>query len=73
MKDVQDRGDLPPKPQPEMSLKELLQRRGVQVVDWDAYLRINDEETSPEHKRNPEQPREKITEWNELLQAASKD
>jgi hypothetical protein len=51
-------------------LQGLLQERGVHVVDWAAYLHINDAETSPDHKRNQDQPREKITQWELLLHAA---
>jgi adrenodoxin-NADP+ reductase len=52
------------------SLQQLLNDREVQVVDWKAYLRINEQETSAKHLRNPKQPREKLTAWQELLEAA---
>jgi adrenodoxin-NADP+ reductase len=52
------------------SLQQLLNDRKVQVVDWKSYLRINEKETSTEHLRNPQQPREKLTDWQELLEAA---
>jgi adrenodoxin-NADP+ reductase len=48
----------------------LLQDRGIKIVDWESYQRINSVETSPQHKRHPDQPREKLTSWNELLDAA---
>lgn len=52
------------------SIKGLLEQRGVEFVDWEAYRRIDAAETSEEHKRNPEQPREKFTTIEELLQVA---
>ncbi|KAL3918367.1 MAG: hypothetical protein SGILL_004266, partial [Bacillariaceae sp.] len=74
MKDIQDDNNTSAREAkdspPSLPLQQLLEDRGVQVVDWKAYLRINDKEMSPSHKRNPEQPREKITEWQELLLAA---
>jgi adrenodoxin-NADP+ reductase len=59
-----------PKAQTQSLLKQLLEERNVQVVDWDSYLRINDQETSPKRLRSPNQPREKLTEWQDLLEAA---
>jgi adrenodoxin-NADP+ reductase len=69
MKDVQENNTVR-KPRPVTDLQGLLQERGVHVVDWAAYLHINDAETSPDHKRNQDQPREKITQWELLLHAA---
>ena len=51
-------------------LKELLQERGVDYVDWDGYQRIEVAESSSQHKRHPDQPREKITSRQELLVVA---
>jgi NADPH-dependent glutamate synthase beta subunit-like oxidoreductase len=59
-----------PKPQSSSSLQDLLQERGVKVVDWEAYQRIDATETSDERRRHPEQPREKITALQELLNVA---
>jgi NADPH-dependent glutamate synthase beta subunit-like oxidoreductase len=52
------------------SLKVLLEERSVAFVDWEAYRRIDATEMSDGHKRNPEQPREKFTTTQELLQIA---
>jgi NADPH-dependent glutamate synthase beta subunit-like oxidoreductase len=52
------------------SLSQLLQERGVAAVDWNAYQKIDAAETSDKRKRNSEQPREKITSREELLQVA---
>mmetsp|Transcript_17208 Transcript_17208/g.41785 ORF Transcript_17208/g.41785 Transcript_17208/m.41785 type:complete len:219 (-) Transcript_17208:2468-3124(-) len=49
----------------------LLKERRVQIVDWDAYQRIDDYEQSPEHKRHPDQPREKVTSKSKLLEIAA--
>lgn len=50
------------------NLKESLRARGVQVIDWDAYRRIDDKEKSL--KRSEQQPREKITDLEELIETA---
>jgi adrenodoxin-NADP+ reductase len=74
MKDVKDRTNnilVSPKPTPTIPLRELLEGRGVQIVDWSAYQRINDMETSEVHKRNPKQPREKIVDREDLLRVAA--
>lgn len=51
-------------------LQELLEERGVEYVNWEAYQRIDAAETNVHHKRNTEQPREKFTTREELLQIA---
>jgi adrenodoxin-NADP+ reductase len=53
------------------SLKELLESRNVQIVDWNSYQCIDAVETSPERKRSDSQPREKLPSYQELLEAAS--
>lgn len=52
-------------------LDTVLQRRNVQVVDWDGYCRIDEVEMSAERKRHIDQPREKITNRDDLLRIAS--
>ena len=54
------------------SLKAWLEEEKKQrnVIDWNGYEKINSVETSKEHKRHPEQPREKLIHWDELLYAA---
>ena len=52
------------------SLSELLQERGVNVVNWTAYQKIDAAETDDESKRNVEQPREKVVSREELLRIA---
>ncbi len=60
-----------PKPETHITpLHVLLHQRGVEYVDWEAYQRIDTAEMSAKHKRNPEQPREKFTTREELLQIA---
>ncbi|KAG7363803.1 pyridine nucleotide-disulfide oxidoreductase [Nitzschia inconspicua] len=54
------------------TLMQLLDGRGVKVIDWESYLRINATETNPNRLRSPQQPREKLTERKDLLQAAAK-
>ena len=55
-----------------LSLKELLIERNVQIVDWDGYQRIDDVETNDvKRKRHPDQPREKFTTKEELLEVAA--
>jgi hypothetical protein len=49
---------------------DILKERQVNVVDWDAYQRIDHEETRLERKRSELQPREKIPTYAELLKAA---
>jgi adrenodoxin-NADP+ reductase len=52
------------------NVMQLLEQRGVQVVDWPAYERIDTAETNPTAKRSEKQPREKITTRLKLLEAA---
>jgi len=60
------------------TLKDLLEERNIRFVDWDAYRRIENCESSEDktenavghQKRHSDQPREKIVERNILLQAA---
>jgi NADPH-dependent glutamate synthase beta subunit-like oxidoreductase len=56
----------------QLSLKAWLEQEKNQenVIDWNGYQKINSVETSKEHKRHPEQPREKLIHWDELLDAA---
>lgn len=54
-----------------ISLKSLLEKRGVKVVDWDAYERIDATETDDSRKRSKDQPREKLHSIDEMLRAAS--
>jgi NADPH-dependent glutamate synthase beta subunit-like oxidoreductase len=51
-------------------LYSLLKQQNVSVVDWAAFQNIDAAETSSERKRSDIQPREKITEVKELLDAA---
>jgi NADPH-dependent glutamate synthase beta subunit-like oxidoreductase len=68
---LHDAASASPKPGTgQSSLKVLLEERSVPFVDWEAYQRVDSTEMSDEHKRNPEQPREKFTTKEELLQAA---
>ena len=69
-----------PKSSPSTSpLTDLLKERNVRFVDWDAYRRIEDCESSEakgenalEHKkRHPDQPREKIVDRETLLRAGN--
>ena len=46
----------------------LLRKRGVQVVDWEAYKTINNYEKDPSRLRSKTQPREKIVDVNKMLQ-----
>jgi NADPH-dependent glutamate synthase beta subunit-like oxidoreductase len=57
----------------EGSLLELLKERGVQVVDWRGYQKIDAAEMDAARRRHPDQPREKFTTRRELLEAASAD
>lgn len=52
------------------SLKALLEERGVKVVDWSSYERIDAVETDDSRKRSKDQPREKLSTIDEMLQAA---
>jgi adrenodoxin-NADP+ reductase len=52
------------------SLLSILGKRGVQFVGWDGYQRIVDREK--EIRRSDKQPREKLTNVAEMLQAARK-
>ncbi|CAB9522373.1 Probable ferredoxin/ferredoxin--NADP reductase [Seminavis robusta] len=51
-------------------LLELLQQRGVHVVSWSDFQKIDAKETSASYKRTDQQPREKIVELDEMLEAA---
>jgi NADPH-dependent glutamate synthase beta subunit-like oxidoreductase len=51
-------------------LEVLLKERGVEYVDWDGYQRIDVAESSSQRKRHADQPREKITSRQELLDVA---
>ena len=53
------------------SLAEILMKRNVMFVDWSGVQRIEAAESSPERKRSPQQPREKLTSRQELLKAAA--
>jgi adrenodoxin-NADP+ reductase len=52
----------------QMSIDDLLREREVQVVRWDDYRRIEEAELG--RRRSEEQPREKITDLDELLRVA---
>jgi adrenodoxin-NADP+ reductase len=52
-------------------LQFLLEERGVQVVDWSSYERIDAAETDESRKRSKDQPREKICSISEMLDVAS--
>jgi adrenodoxin-NADP+ reductase len=62
-------------------LEELLQERKIRFVEWDAYRRIEQCESSNSEnenvvghrKRHPDQPREKIVDRETLLRAAEAD
>mmetsp|Transcript_34129 Transcript_34129/g.51481 ORF Transcript_34129/g.51481 Transcript_34129/m.51481 type:complete len:401 (+) Transcript_34129:959-2161(+) len=49
-------------------LNLLLKERGVKIVDWDFYRKIDAEEKTPGRLRSERQPREKITSVQEMLQ-----
>lgn len=53
------------------SLQSLLEKRGVRVVDWSSYERIDAVETDESRKRSKDQPREKLSTIDEMLRAAS--
>jgi NADPH-dependent glutamate synthase beta subunit-like oxidoreductase len=59
-----------PTPEKRGTLAELLRQRKVAVVDWDGVQRIEAVEASENRKRTPCQQREKLTQRDELLQAA---
>jgi NADPH-dependent glutamate synthase beta subunit-like oxidoreductase len=68
---IVDTVKLSAKPKPvSKSLQDLLQQRDVQIIDWKAYRRIDAAERSKDRIRNESQPREKITDRKEQLQAA---
>jgi len=52
------------------SIDALLETRGVEYVDWKAYQNIDAAEMNALSKRHPDQPREKITIVDELINAA---
>lgn len=62
--------DKDPKHDASNSLADLLMQRGVPVVKWSGFQKINKEETSISRKRSERQPREKLTDIRELLKAA---
>mmetsp|Transcript_5255 Transcript_5255/g.11708 ORF Transcript_5255/g.11708 Transcript_5255/m.11708 type:complete len:138 (-) Transcript_5255:48-461(-) len=70
MEDLKERKGFPAKEEPSSSLSSLLRNRGVQVVDWSAYQRINAVECEERRKRDPQQPREKLVDREELLRVA---
>jgi adrenodoxin-NADP+ reductase len=51
-------------------LLSLLQNRGVRVVDWKSYQKIEEAESDPRRKRSAEQPRQKISNHDELVKIA---
>jgi len=51
-------------------LLSLLQSRGVQVVNWNAYQKIEAFESNSRRKRSPKQPREKISDHDQLIHVA---
>jgi hypothetical protein len=65
-------GQLPNNVSGRDGLVHLLEQRGIQVVDWDAYNKINECEQDPHRKRTDTQPREKITSVEEMLQLCQK-
>lgn len=66
-----DLDEQPIKRRSDGSLKSLLEDRGVKVVDWACYERIDAFETDESRRRSKEQPREKITTVEEMIAAAS--
>jgi adrenodoxin-NADP+ reductase len=70
---LHDMAGLTPKSNSSPPLRDLLEARGVQYVDWESYRRIDAAETNSERKRHPGQPREKITRLEELLNVARGD
>ena len=51
-------------------LESILKERGVQIVQWEAYQRIELAEADPRRKRHADQPREKIPDRDDLLKIA---
>jgi adrenodoxin-NADP+ reductase len=51
-------------------LFSLLKNRGVRVVDWKSYQKIEEAESDPRRKRSVEQPRQKISSHDELVKVA---
>ena len=49
----------------------LLNHRGVQPVDWNAYEKIDNSEKKPDRLRSPSQPRQKIVSIEEMLKISS--
>lgn len=54
-------------PMGRQGLDDLLRKRDVQVVDWEAYKTINNYEKDPSRLRSEVQPREKIVDVHEML------
>jgi NADPH-dependent glutamate synthase beta subunit-like oxidoreductase len=54
---------------PSGDIQSLLEERSVDVVRWDGYMRIEDEERN--RRRSESQPREKITDINDMLKTAN--
>ena len=54
---------------PSGDIQSLLEERSVNVVRWDGYMRIEDEER--ERRRSESQPREKITDIDAMLKTAN--
>jgi NADPH-dependent glutamate synthase beta subunit-like oxidoreductase len=55
---------------PSGDIQSLLEERSVDVVRWDGYMRIEREERK--RRRSESQPREKITDINDMLHTANK-
>jgi NADPH-dependent glutamate synthase beta subunit-like oxidoreductase len=55
--------------QPSGDIQSLLKDRSVDIVRWDGYMRIEDEERN--RRRSESQPREKITDIDVMLQTAN--
>jgi adrenodoxin-NADP+ reductase len=58
------------KPEATENLLDLLEKRNVPVVHWMNFEKINAKETSVDHKRTEQQPREKIVNVKEMLEVA---
>lgn len=67
---LKDMENYVPKKDTATSLTDILKGRQVKVVDWDAYQRIVEFENEPERKRSKDQPREKISTREGLLNVA---
>jgi NADPH-dependent glutamate synthase beta subunit-like oxidoreductase len=54
---------------PSGDIQSLLKKRSVNIVRWDGYMRIEDEERK--RRRSESQPREKITDIDAMLKTAN--